>query len=110
MLLIAKKQKQTATKKGQSRGPVSKPTIPLTSPFCPLQAVLSMLQDMNFINNYKIDCPTLARCVSPPLSAQAAPSLTPSVLGSHIHPPACWGGLCLGQLGDTQSCGGGEDP
>ncbi|GAB1292405.1 Phosphodiesterase [Apodemus speciosus] len=24
-------------------------------------AVLSMLQDMNFINNYKIDCPTLAR-------------------------------------------------
>ncbi|XP_019504867.1 PREDICTED: cGMP-dependent 3',5'-cyclic phosphodiesterase [Hipposideros armiger] len=24
-------------------------------------AILSMLQDMNFINNYKIDCPTLAR-------------------------------------------------
>uniref|UniRef100_A0A8D1EEA0 Phosphodiesterase n=1 Tax=Sus scrofa TaxID=9823 RepID=A0A8D1EEA0_PIG len=30
-------------------------------------AILSMLQDMNFINNYKIDCPTLARCVPPAL-------------------------------------------
>lgn len=82
MLLIVKKQKQTTTKKSQSRGPVLELTIPLTSPFRPLQAVLSMLQDMNFINNYKIDCPTLARCVSPPLSVQAAPSLPPSVLDS----------------------------
>lgn len=52
---------------------------PLIPPFHSLQAILSMLQDMNFINNYKIDCPTLARCVSPALpSVQAAPSLPPS--------------------------------
>ena len=60
--------------------------------FCSLQAILSMLQDMNFINNYKIDCPTLARCVpqpSPPcagspVSASLCPLLTsiaPCALG-----------------------------
>lgn len=63
--------------------------LPLTPPFRPLQAILSMLQDMNFINNYKIDCPTLARCVRPALaSACREPwSLPPSVLHSHIHCP-----------------------
>lgn len=33
-----------------------------------------MLQDMNFINNYKIDCPTLARCVLSALPSRAGSS------------------------------------
>ncbi|KAK2100919.1 cGMP-dependent 3',5'-cyclic phosphodiesterase [Saguinus oedipus] len=49
-------------------------------------AILSMLQDMNFINNYKIDCPTLARFVHMqtarlrlPLSS-AVTSIAPGIL------------------------------
>lgn len=58
-------------KKGQGRGALSKLTVPLIPPFCSLQAILSMLQDMNFINNYKIDCPTLARCAPQPSPPRA---------------------------------------
>lgn len=56
-------------KKGQGKGSgVHLETDSLSDPsFCSVQAILSMLQDMNFINNYKIDCPTLARCVPPAL-------------------------------------------
>lgn len=78
-----------ASRKGQGRGLILKLTIPLTLPFCPLQAILSMLQDMNFINNYKIDCPTLARCVPPALPSVCRQPwfLPPAVLYLHIHCP-----------------------
>uniref|UniRef100_A0A8C0JQR9 Phosphodiesterase n=1 Tax=Canis lupus dingo TaxID=286419 RepID=A0A8C0JQR9_CANLU len=55
-------------------------------------AILSMLQDMNFINNYKIDCPTLARCVP-----QSSP---PHRSGK--------GSLWMTRSGPV--CGRGEDP
>lgn len=47
--------------RGGDRSHVSVVTVSLTFSLSALQAILSMLQDMNFINNYKIDCPTLAR-------------------------------------------------
>lgn len=47
-----------------------------------LQAILSMLQDMNFINNYKIDCPTLARYM--PRTALGAEPQFPLPLSSNL--------------------------
>lgn len=43
-----------------------------------------MLQDMNFINNYKIDCPTLARYV--PGTALGAGPLSPAQIASVLRP------------------------
>lgn len=40
---------------------------PPCHPLSPPQAILSMLQDMNFINNYKMDRQTLTRWVSIPV-------------------------------------------
>lgn len=62
-------------------------TISLAFPLSAFQAILSMLQDMNFINNYKIDCPTLARYV--PRTALPLPV----VLQPQVHcPKHSWGG------------------
>lgn len=40
---------------------------PLPPTLSPPQAILSMLQDMNFINNYKMDRQTLTRWVPIPV-------------------------------------------
>lgn len=42
---------------------------PLPPPLSPPQAILSMLQDMNFINTYKMDRQTLTRWVPIPTPA-----------------------------------------
>jgi len=55
--------------------------IPLSPTLSPPQAILSMLQDMNFINTYKMDRQTLTRWVPIPTSACGTPG---QVLG--------WGG------------------
>lgn len=67
------------------QGAFWKLTVSLIHPSALSQTSLSMLQDMNFINNYKIDCPTLASVYpSPPLRVPAGLSLPPAfVLSSH---------------------------
>jgi hypothetical protein len=62
-------------------------TVSLTFSLSAFQAILSMLQDMNFINNYKIDCPTLARYV-PRTALGAEPQFPlPVVLKPQVHSP-----------------------
>lgn len=86
-------------------------TIPLSPPFCPLQAILSMLQDMNFINNYKIDCPTLARCVPQPSPPCAGSPISAFLCPQFSHPllPACWEGVS-GTSREDSVLGGGLAP
>lgn len=59
---------------------------------------------MNFINNYKIDCPTLARCVLSALPSRAGSSVSAHFcpLLSRPQPPAFWEVVSLGQLRKTQ--------
>uniref|UniRef100_A0A452SV01 Phosphodiesterase n=1 Tax=Ursus americanus TaxID=9643 RepID=A0A452SV01_URSAM len=66
-------------------------------------AILSMLQDMNFINNYKIDCPTLARCApqpSPPRAGSPRLCLPLSCTLTSIAPSSG-----KGSLGKSQTLG-----
>lgn len=94
---VLKFQKFGSFKKGQGRGPILKQTVPLNPPFYSLQAILSMLQDMNFINNYKIDCPTLARCVPQPSPPRAgSPGLCLPLFSTLTSiAPAFWEGVSV---------------